>query len=204
MSLKTIDIKGKPYVQVSTRIQAFNEKYPNGYIQTSYFHDGELWIVEAKVCPDCKTPERIFIGHAQEIEGSSFINKTSALENCETSAVGRALGLLGIGIEEGFATADEVVKAQNRTSFDSKSKLTIESDFNAKTQIKALEGATWNYTKKLWTVFDTIENRKALKDIQGIHGVTDENGTLVELETEEEVKQKDLKVKEITKDLLPF
>ena len=50
-------------------------------------------------------------GHAQEDKASSNINKTSYVENCETSAVGRALGFLGIGIETSIATADEVAMA---------------------------------------------------------------------------------------------
>ena len=56
-------------------------------------------------------------GHASEKDGSSFINKTSALENAETSAVGRALGILGIGIDTSIASAEEVGNAvQNQKS----------------------------------------------------------------------------------------
>ena len=50
-------------------------------------------------------------GLAQEDRSSSMINKTSFVENCETSAVGRALGFLGIGIESSIATAEEVSMA---------------------------------------------------------------------------------------------
>ena len=52
--------------------------------------------------------ETIAQGMAQEDRTSSRINQTSYVENCETSAVGRALGFLGIGIETSIATADEV------------------------------------------------------------------------------------------------
>ena len=56
-------------------------------------------------------------GHASEKDGSSFINKTSALENAETSAVGRALGILGIGIDSSIASAEEVGNAvKNQTN----------------------------------------------------------------------------------------
>ena len=51
-------------------------------------------------------------GYAYEKESSSFINKTSFIENCETSAWGRALGNLGIGIDASIASADEVQNAQ--------------------------------------------------------------------------------------------
>ena len=55
--------------------------------------------------------KKCFIAHAYEKEGSTFINKTSYIENCETSAVGRALGFLGIGIDGSVASADEVKTA---------------------------------------------------------------------------------------------
>ena len=51
------------------------------------------------------------VGHAYEKEGSSYINKTSFIENCETSAVGRALGMCGIGVDTSIASADEVANA---------------------------------------------------------------------------------------------
>ena len=58
-------------------------------------------------------------GHAQEKEGSTFINKTSYIENAETSAIGRALGLLGIGIDTSIASAEEVSTAiANQTKDD--------------------------------------------------------------------------------------
>ncbi len=50
-------------------------------------------------------------GHAHEVRGSSNINKTSYVENCETSAVGRALAMLGIGIDTSIASANEVEEA---------------------------------------------------------------------------------------------
>ena len=68
-------------------------------------------IFEATVIPDVDKPERYFTGHAEEEIGSSQINTTSALENCETSAIGRALALMGIGVDESFASGDEVANA---------------------------------------------------------------------------------------------
>ena len=68
-------------------------------------------IFEATVIPDIEKLERYFTGHAEETIGSSQINKTSALENCETSAIGRALAMMGIGVDESIASADEVANA---------------------------------------------------------------------------------------------
>lgn len=115
--LKTISIQGKEYVTVAERVRHFNETYPTGFIQTEVTYpdinsSGEDFIrVKAVVMPDVTQPLRFFTGHSEEMRGSSAINKKSAVENAETSAVGRALGLMGIGIIEGIASADEVVKA---------------------------------------------------------------------------------------------
>lgn len=115
--VKKINIKGKDYVTVAERIRQFHLKYPNGMIQSEYeriqLEGDALWIVKAIVTPDITAPERKFIGHAQELESASFINKTSALENAETSAWGRALGALGLDIDQ-IASADEIMKAENR------------------------------------------------------------------------------------------
>ena len=62
-------------------------------------------------------------GHAHETQGSSNINKTSYVENCETSAIGRALAMMGIGIDTSIASANEVNEAiakQDDTSLSSK------------------------------------------------------------------------------------
>ena len=102
---------------VKDRVIHFNKEYPNGCIQSKLIDriDGtdypNIVIFEATVIPDVDKPERFFNGHAEEEIGSSQINKTSALENCETSAIGRALGCMGIGVNESFASGDEVANA---------------------------------------------------------------------------------------------
>lgn len=113
---KAVDIKGKKYVLVSDRILFFNENYPNGKIEEKILSEigAENIYVEAKVTPDVSCPERYFVGHAQEMVGEGFINKTSALENACTSAVGRALAMMGIGVIDSIASVDEVNKAKNR------------------------------------------------------------------------------------------
>lgn len=113
--LPTVDIKGKEYVMVKDRILAFNEKYPNGYIQTDLVSDPSDTniVIRASVVPDADKRERMFIDYAQETVGKGMINTTSALENASTSAVGRALAFMGIGIIDSIASADEVHKAVN-------------------------------------------------------------------------------------------
>ena len=113
---KAIDIKGKQYVQVSDRILFFNEHFENGCIQTELLSapDAQAVVIQAKVIPDVSVPDRYFTDYAQEVRGEGFINKASAMENCSTSAVGRALGMMGIGVIDGVASVDEITKATNR------------------------------------------------------------------------------------------
>lgn len=115
---KAINIKGKDYVLVSDRIIYFNETYPTGMIQTTLISkpDADMVIVKAKVTPDMDKPERYFTGYSQATWGDGMVNKTAALENAETSAVGRALAMLSIGVIDSVASADEMNKAGVRTT----------------------------------------------------------------------------------------
>lgn len=108
-SIQTTDLKGKAYAEVNQRIKAFRMVYPDGTIETEMISlvDG-VCIFKATV----KNIEIVLgVGHAYEKEGSSFINKTSYIENCETSAVGRALGMAGFGIDTSVASYEEVANA---------------------------------------------------------------------------------------------
>jgi len=108
--LKTINIKGKEYITVNERIKYFREHF-TGYSLTSeitHINDNGV-IIKAEL----KDPNGVVVasGMGHEKQGSSFINKTSFIENCETSAWGRCLGNFGIGIDESVASADEVANA---------------------------------------------------------------------------------------------
>lgn len=110
---KAISIKGKLYVQVADRVAYFNENYEQGSITTELLSkpEDDLIVVKATVRPNFEAPERVYTGHSQALRGGDGVNKASALENAETSAVGRALGMMGIGVLEGIASADEIHKA---------------------------------------------------------------------------------------------
>lgn len=110
---RAIDIKGKEYVLVKDRILYFNEMYPNGSIITERISEGDLEIIKAVVTPDCDKPSRFFTGHSQAKWWDGFINKTACLENAESSAVGRALAMMGIGVIDSIASVDEINKAEN-------------------------------------------------------------------------------------------
>jgi ribosomal protein L34E len=109
-NIKTISVKGKKYAEVNQRIKAFRMCYPNGSISTEILSlvDG-IVTMKAIVCNE--EGQILGTGTAQENEKTSLINKTSYIENCETSAVGRALGMCGFGIETSVSSAEEVQNA---------------------------------------------------------------------------------------------
>jgi hypothetical protein len=106
------------YVQVNERIEKFYEKYPNGSIQTEIASlENGVVIFKAYAYRD-EADVRPATGHAYEKEGSSFINETSYIENCETSAVGRALAMLGFEIKKSIASKEEVENAKLQQTAD--------------------------------------------------------------------------------------
>lgn len=110
--LPRLDIKGKQYSAVASRIQAFRKLIPGGSITTDIVSLDDTRVVMKSTVSD-ETGRVLATGLAFEDRGSSFINKTSFIENCETSAVGRALGMIGIGSDESMASAEELVNALN-------------------------------------------------------------------------------------------
>ena len=129
----------KDYVDVNKRIESFWIKYPEGRIDTEIVKWEDAVIV-MKVCVythrDNEKPSAT--GHAYEKEGSSFINKLSALENCETSAVGRALAILGFEIKKSIASRQEV---QNATTQKPKELIKVDEKQLEELENKILEFA---------------------------------------------------------------
>lgn len=112
---RAIKYNGKDYVQVKDRIEFFNSTYDNGSIRTEVIKDeGDIVQIKATVIPDMTNLDKYFNGHAEEIRGQGYVNKTSALENCETSAVGRALAMMGIGVMDAIASMDEIDLAKGK------------------------------------------------------------------------------------------
>jgi hypothetical protein len=116
---KTTNIKGKEYVEVNERIKyfRFSDDYKGWSLSTEMVHlDENSCVIRATICN--ADGMLISSGFAQEDKSSSYINKTSYVENCETSAWGRALANLGIGIDTSIASSNEVAIAiakQNST-----------------------------------------------------------------------------------------
>lgn len=102
----------KEYVTVNERIKAFRTNFPN-YCLTSEIVEltPEACVIKAIITDDKGVIRAT--GLAQECRKASMINETSYVENCETSAWGRALGNFGIGVDESICSADELLMALN-------------------------------------------------------------------------------------------
>lgn len=110
-SVKFTNIKGKEYAEVNQRVLAFWSLFPDGRIETEKVSDDGTRCDFKAMAYRHDTDERpAATGHAYEVKGRG-VNSTSYVENCETSAIGRALGFLGIGATAAIASADEVLQA---------------------------------------------------------------------------------------------
>ena len=102
------------YVTVAERIAAFYQSYPTGRICTQILEHNEesgFILMRAEVFRSTDDAQPSATGHAFEVRGDGYVNKTSYIENAETSAVGRALALLGFEVRRGIASREEMEKA---------------------------------------------------------------------------------------------
>lgn len=180
-TIKTTNIKGKEYAEVNQRIKAFRMVHPNGTITTDIISiENGVVLMKASVNDD--EGRLIGTGYAYEKEKGSFINQTSYIENCETSAVGRALGMCGFGIDTSVASAEEVQNAINNQ------KAPLDKTILAKAQalnikLEALAKYLGKDAKDLTT--DDLKNAIAQKEQA--------------LKSKEEKKQKEVKKEEPNK-----
>jgi hypothetical protein len=140
--LKSINIKGKQYVEVNERLRYFRENFKDWSLESEVVEKTNTSITIKAIIKDAEGRTRA-TGLAEEVKGSTFINKTSYVENCETSAWGRALGNLGIGIETSVASYEEVVNAIKQQDQKTKKTLTKQRFESA---LKAVQEGT--YTKQ--------------------------------------------------------
>jgi hypothetical protein len=165
--MNTVKIKGKDYVPVHERIKWLNDNYEyNIESDYQYYPERKMWVVKAKLTIHGAERDYIYTGLAQEIESDNYreVNHTSALENAETSAVGRACAMANIGIDTGIASADEVQKAVNRVEeIDEEGRLYL---------LTLLENTTYEERQKeqlavrISTIKTQAEYDKALSNLQ--------------------------------------
>lgn len=110
----------KQYAEVPQRVKAFRMVYPGGGIRTELLQDtSERCTFRAEVYDE----EGALLGSGTAFEEKKgTINTTSYIENCETSAVGRALAFAGFGIDTSIASAEELQAAHAKQEEESKQK----------------------------------------------------------------------------------
>lgn len=145
--LTRTNIKGRQYIDVAQRIQGFWELYPQGRIVTEMVaDDGKRCVFKAEAYDMAEGGAGLLAtGHAYEVNSGRGVNATSYIENCETSAVGRALGMLGIGSTDSIASADEVMNAQQRQAQAAKTaQKPAPAPQPKQDQLKAAKVRLWN------------------------------------------------------------
>lgn len=158
LATKATPIQGKSYTEVNERIKAFRMVFPDGFITTEMkSNESGVCIFVATVGYRDNGDHILGTGTAYEKEGSTFINKTSYIENCETSAVGRALGMAGFGIDTSVASAEEVQNAIANQGDERKEE--------RKASVKQLEIIAKRYTGENLNKLLTMNNIEKLEDL---------------------------------------
>ncbi len=149
--LKTVNIKGKEYVEVNERLKHFRSTLKDWCLTSDIVElDEKRCVIKATVWDDNGNIRAT--GHAYETEGSSFINKTSFIENCETSAWGRALANLGIGLDTSVASYEEVANAVKQQAEPAAKPKLDEDKFN--NMLKAIEQGKGDAVKAKMPSYD--------------------------------------------------
>lgn len=154
--MKTVEIKGRPYVTVNERLKEFRNNFKDYALITEIVELGADYATVKASIYDEKGVLRA-TGFAREVVAKSPINKYAFLENCETSAIGRALGNFGIGIDEAVCTADELIQKLSheddkpqKTDFEKAA--TTEKTANTKAINKAIASGATELPKKAKTI----------------------------------------------------
>ncbi|HSE97871.1 MAG TPA: hypothetical protein VLD57_06325 [Blastocatellia bacterium] len=109
--------RGNPiqdYITVAERIEKFYDRYPEGRITTHIVdHDAErgFILMRAEIYRNAEDAHPSATGHAYELKSEGYVQRTSYIEVCETSAVGRALAMAGFEVKRGIASREEMEKA---------------------------------------------------------------------------------------------
>ena len=145
--MRTVNIKGKEYVQVTERVKAFRQICPGGCIATEIVSIDDSMVIMKTTVTD-EDGKILSTGMAFERPDSSYINKTSFIENCETSAVGRALGWIALGVDASMASAEELVNALKGQE-EIKAREACNAEIAAQKQSRAAELKKWIAAHKL-------------------------------------------------------
>ena len=150
-----VPIHGKQYKTVAYRVNEFRTQYPDYTVSTELVEANDTLVV-MKASISNEQGRLLATGFAEEVRAASKINRTSALENAETSAIGRALAALGLAGTE-YASADEVANAisqQNDGEF-LEFMSTVRDNFDWVMYAKeAIANEDWQSLAGIWTDID--------------------------------------------------
>lgn len=159
-TLKTVNIKGKEYTDVFERIRFLAENFEYSLTSEAQLIN-DFWLVKATLIIDGQT----YNGHASEKIGDGYINKSSAIENCETSAWGRACAAAGIGINHGITSVEEMTGDNYAPTDDDLNdvagKVSIQPDIISLTGYFSILPEDWKKDAKIVTLF--ANKKKELK-----------------------------------------
>lgn len=163
--MKTIKIKGRDYITVNERLKHFrlDDTYKGWNIieDVAEINDSEIIVTVTITDQDGVLRSK---ASSQEYRDSSMINKTSFLENAATSAVGRALGYLGIGIDTSIATAEEMSAAVNRQEYITKQATPAKKKLTQDQLEKLIQEGTHKHAAKVLEMFEcTSEQIEQIK-----------------------------------------
>jgi hypothetical protein len=152
LNLKTINLKGKEYSMVSSRLEIFRKHFgfKYGIIEEILVDDGKRVVTKTCII-DRDNPETpIGVGHAEEIRGSSKVNQTSAIENCMTSSLGRALATAAALHGGEMASVNEIEKANNnKKNIEEKQTKTDDENENKNNDQEKWQKITENYLRNI-------------------------------------------------------
>jgi len=186
---KTVTIHGKEYKTVAGRVNEFREEYKLDYsLESAIIAIDDDRVVMKAFIRDLNKEDRpiIAVGHAEELRNASTINRTSALENCETSAYGRALAAFGFAGTE-FASADEVVQAISQQKLSTKERTDSRKEvWDANSLVRAKTMINGMFTDKGYdTAIAKLAFVKTVLDKEVIETEEDANLIADALENEE-------------------
>jgi len=144
VNIPTVNIKGKKYSTVNERHKHLLKYFPEArFNEEILFHDADRVVVKVELY----IGDVIYsVGTAEEFRNASFINKTSALENCSSSALGRCLAAFGLSGSE-YASAEELVNALNNQNTNTNKPVSIKDEIKRQTTETKLTALFTNWKK---------------------------------------------------------
>lgn len=162
-----VNIHGKEYQTVALRVTNFRKEYPSYTLETSLIdRDEKTVVMKASISDD--TGRLIATGFAEENRGFGNINKTSALENCETSAIGRALAAFGFCGTE-YATANEVNNAITQQNTIKAEVNRLRAEYNSAQNQKDLE-EIWKREKSAYEKLPVSDQKTLNQLVNSLNG----------------------------------